>query len=154
MIFAFGIPDAAWGAIAGAFFGSLIAGGIIANWTQHWIENRERRNRRDDLRLDLYVEVVDLVLDNEVALAERGAEGLTAPLELQTKRLGIFYRLKLLGSQPVQNAYDTYRLLVFKETAHPIKHRPPDPEEVTRARDKLIELMANDIQGIKCSRDV
>jgi hypothetical protein len=40
-----------WHVLIGAFSGSLVAAGIVAWFTQKWIEGRERRNRRDDLRL-------------------------------------------------------------------------------------------------------
>jgi hypothetical protein len=97
--------------------------------------------------LELYLEVVDLVLDNELALAERGAEGTIAPAELQTKRLRISHRLKLLGSQPVRDAYDAYHRLVFQETAHAVQDRPKNPDDVVRARDHLLKLMAKDTQN-------
>lgn len=146
MIFAFSVPDALLGSLAGALFGSLIASAIVAYLTQTWIERRERRNRRDDLRLELYLEVVDLVLDNEFAIAERGADGKIAAAELQTKELRISHRLKLLGSEPVQVAYRTYRNLVFQETAHPLEERPRNPNDVVDARDRLIDVMAKDVQ--------
>ncbi len=71
----------------GAFFGSLIATGIVARFTQKWIEHRERRHRRDELRLELYLEVVDLVPHNEVVIAELSGESASTPIELQQKRL-------------------------------------------------------------------
>jgi hypothetical protein len=134
------------GALGGALFGSLIAAGIVAWWTQKWIEGRERRNRRDDLRLDLYQEIVDLVLDNDELLARRSAEGENPPVELQKKWFRVSHRLKLLGSQPVKEAYHAYYMLVYKETAHAIQFRPRDPNDVVRARDQLIEAMAKDVQ--------
>jgi len=146
MLLAFNVPDALWGSLAGALCGSLIASAIVAYLTQRWIEKRERRNRRDDLRLELYLEVVDLVLDNELAIAERGADGHIAPVEIQTTRLRISHRVKLLGSEPVQDAYGAYRKLVFQETALPIEHRPQNPDDVVDARDRLIDLMADDVQ--------
>ncbi len=135
-----------WNTLAGAFFGSLLASGIVGWLTQRWIERRERRKKRDDLRLDLYLDVVDLILNNEIAIAERGAEGQIAPVELQAKRLRISHRLKLLGSASVRQAYKDYSRLVFQETAHPVEHRPPNPDEVVHARDILIEEMASDLQ--------
>ena len=141
------IPDALWGSIAGALLGGLIASGIVAYLTQRWIEKRERRNRRDDLQLELYLEVIDLVLDNELALAERGSKGEITPMELQVKRLRISHRLKLLASESIQDAYNSYRKLVFQETEHPVQDRPKDPKDVDRAREQLLKLMANDAQG-------
>ena len=134
------------GALGGAIFGSLIAAAIVAWWTQKWIEGRERRNRRDDLRLDLYQEIVDIVLDNELILATRGSEGDNPSVELQRKWFRVSHRLKLLGSKSVKEAYQTYSILVFQEAAHPIQFRPRDPNEVVRARDRLIDAMAKDVE--------
>lgn len=58
------------------------------------------------------------------------------------------YRLKLLGSQTVLEAYDTYDKLVFQSTAHPIQHRPENPNAVVHARDRLVDMMAKDLQGV------
>lgn len=132
--------------LIGALIGGLLATGIIAHLTQKWIEQRERRRKRDQLRLELYLDIVDLVLDNELAIAERGQEGQIPPIELQRSRLRASHRLKLLGSPTVKNAYKKYSRLVFQETAHPIQYRPSDPDEVVHARDTLIAAMANDVQ--------
>jgi hypothetical protein len=129
----------------GAFFGSLIATGIVARFTQKWIEHRERRHRRDELRLELYLEVVDLVPHNEVFIAELSSESASTPIELQQKRLRIGHRLKLLGSPAVREAYDNYNRLVYETTDHPVEHRPRS-DEVVRARDRLVDAMAKDVQ--------
>jgi hypothetical protein len=151
MVFAFDAPNAIVNTIAAAFFGSLVAAAIVAFLTQWWIEKRERRDRRDELRLQLYLDVVDLVLDNQLELATRGIEGKIPPTELQAKQFGIHHRLRLLGPQHVLTTYDEYVLLVFKSTAHPIQDRPSDPEAVTHARERLIDAMAGVVQG-DCSR--
>lgn len=141
------MPAAVVNTLVGAFFGSLMATGIVAFLTQKWIENRERRNRRHDLRLELYLDVVDLVLDNELALASCGTKGEIPPIELQTKRYGISHRLRLLGSNEIYDAYRDYSLLVFQSTAHDLKDRPKNPNDVITARDWLLDLMARDVQG-------
>ena len=125
------------------FFGGL----IVAYHTQKLIEKRERRNRRDDLRLELYLDVVDLVLDNERELAERSPEGKTASMELQTKRKRISHRLKLLASKIVQDAYKAYHELMVQETEYSVKDRPKNIAGVHRAQDQLIKLMAKDVQN-------
>ena len=120
---------------------------------ESWAGSRRNGSREengetgdDDLRLDLYLEIVDLVLDNELLLAQRGAEGDIPPVEIQRKWFRVSHRLKLLGSQSVKDAYHTYYTLVHKETAHPIQFRPEDPNDVVRAREQLIEAMAKDMQ--------
>lgn len=67
-------------------------------------------------------------------------------MELQKKWFGVSHRLKLLGSQPVKDAYHAYSILVYQEVAHAIRFRPADPNEVVRVRERLIEAMANDAQ--------
>ena len=139
--------NAIYNTLVGAFLGSLVATGIVTFLAQRWIEKRERRNRRDHLRLELYLEIVDLVRDNEFALAERGLDGKIPPGELQGKRVRIFHRLKLLGSVTAKDLYDTYRQLVSQATALPIEDRP-DEDEIDGARDRLVDAMAKDLQNI------
>ena len=148
MFFAFLIPETVWGSVAGALLGSLLATGVVAYLTQWWIEGRELRNRRDQSRLELYLEVIDLVLDNELAIAQRGSEGSIASIELQTQRLRISHRLILLGPQTVNDAYNRYRTLVFQETAHDRLNRPSNPDDVVNARNKLLELMASEVRKV------
>jgi hypothetical protein len=140
-----GISDTLWNTFAGALFGGLIASGIVAYLTQQLIEKRERRNRRDELRLDMYLEVVDIILENEQVLGERAAEARIPPIDIQIKRLRILHRLKLLGSLQVQAAYTEYDKLVFQSTVQEIQFRPRNPEDVSQSRDRLVQLMAKDV---------
>jgi hypothetical protein len=145
MVFALDAPIAIWNTLAAAFFGSLLATAIVAFLTQRWIEKRERRDRRDDLRLQLYLNVVDLVMDNEWGLAERGFEGQVPPRDIQTKRIHIRHRLKLLGSPPVLDAYEKYRELVSQSTENPTGQRP-ETSDVVDAREQLFDTMAREFQ--------
>lgn len=145
MVMACTIIEKLWTSVNSAIFCSLLAAAIAAYLTQRFAEKRERRNYRDELRLKLYLEVVDLVQNNELALAERGAEGYIPPVELQSKRYRILHSLKLLGSKDVLDSYDAYDLLVYRATVHPIEQRPQNTN-VVDARNKLIELMANEVQ--------
>ena len=126
--------------------GSLLSAGFVAWLTQVLIQRRERRGRRDDLRRDLYLDIVDLVLDNELVIAESGMEGKLPPPKIQSKRIRAAHRLKLIGSKRVREAYDEYDRLVFQETAQPLQFRSKDPHEVVRAREALIAAMAADVQ--------
>jgi hypothetical protein len=128
--------------------GYVIVGGLRGSWlTQFWIGRRERGQRRDDLRLDLYLEVVDIVLDNELAIAKRGRDAAFPPEELQVKRIRIEHRLKLLGSPQVQAAFRAYSNLVFQETTYPEGYRPADPFLVLRGRMKEDESPDNQPQS-------
>lgn len=133
------------GALCGAL-GGLIVAGVVAWRSQLWIEGRERRNRRYDLRLNLYLEIVDLVLENDKLLAQRGAGTSNPSVEIQEKWFRTSHRLALLGSQPVREAYHAYYTLVYQEVVHAIQYRHPDPQEVVRVRNRLIDAMANDVQ--------
>jgi len=135
--------------ILSVLLGSLFAAAIVAFLTQRLIEQRERRAKRDQLRLDLYLDIVDLVLENELAITMSTSGGENPPVELQARRIRASHRLKLLGSARVKEAYRKYSHLVFQETALPRNARPADPEDVVRARDALIAAMANDVQEEK-----
>lgn len=145
-LLAISVPDSLWGGLAGAVVGSLVAGIAVAYLTQRWIEHRELRLHLHGLRLDLYLEVIDLVLDNQMAIAQSGREGAIPPVELQLKRLRVSHRLKLLAPSRVNEAYREYHRLVFRETAQPVENRPLDPAEADRARDRLIDQMVLDVQ--------
>jgi hypothetical protein len=132
-------------------FGSLVAAGIVARLTQLWIGQRERSKKRDDLRLELYLEVVDLILENELAMASRGQGSNFVPVELQMKQLRASHRLKLLGSPRVKEAYKSYRHLVCKSIdPDPSECGPPIHHKVDDLREALISEMAHDLQdGLK-----
>lgn len=135
--------SAFWGAVLGGLVASL----IVAYLTQRWIEKRERRNRRDELRLELYLDIVDLILDNERELAERTEEGKTPTVDLQLKRISISHRLMLLGSPHVKEAFKQYRDLIFTRTVPPLGAREASDHQATVARDNLIKAMVNDVQN-------
>src|SRR5580704_3670921 len=108
----------------------LIVGGLIAGasgFLGHlWTEKRERRNRRDELMLDLYVEVIGLIIDDEKVMATTTEPRSMPSLDHQAKQYSISHRLKLLGSVAVQAAYKEYHGWVFKETTHPVRPMSPD----------------------------
>ncbi len=143
--FQFGVPDAPHTMLhilAAAFFGSLVAAATVAFLTQWWTERRERRNRRHDLRLKLYMEIIALVEVNELALAEKGAGGCIPPAEIQAKRIGARHRLKLLGTQSALDAYEKYNRLVRKALEESVGSRPAN-DEICSAREHLIDVMAS-----------
>jgi hypothetical protein len=61
--------------LIGGFSGAFLGAALVAWLTQRLIEGRERRDRRDRLRLELYPEVVDLVLDNELPSPNAAVRG-------------------------------------------------------------------------------
>ena len=149
MFFACSVPGAVWNVVANITYiliGSLMGAGIVAFLTQYWAGKRERRDRRDNLRLELYQNVVDLVMGNECELAERGFEGKIPPREIQTKRIHIRHRLRLLGSPLVLDAYEKYKELIGQSTENPLEQRPKNPDDVVNAREQLIDAMAREFQ--------
>ncbi len=132
--------------------GSLLAAAIVAWVTQILVERRERRKHYYDLRLDFYLQIVGVVLDNEQLLAARGPHGSFPPAEIQAKWLGVRHRLKLLGSPRVKDAYDRYDSLVRKAVDNPIHARPMPPEDDASVREQLIDAMAEDVQVRKRDR--
>ena len=129
--------------------GALFLPSWFAFLTQRWIERRERRNRRDDLRLGVYTEAIDLIIENEKAMSEAGdgtENSPFGPLDLQIRQRNISHRLKLLAPTSVQEAYRSYAKLVFQEM-QPVGERPRNPDDVVRAREALIDAMARDFRS-------
>jgi len=135
-----------WESIVGALIGSSIPTIIVARLTQCWIEHRERRHRRDELRLDVYVEVVGLIPDIGAIISGLGPERFDLPIELQQKIARIGDCLRLLGSPAVIEAYDNYREQIYKRIDNPAERRPLDRTDVARACDRLVDAMARDVQ--------
>jgi hypothetical protein len=135
-----------WAAVITAFGGSFVGSAVVALLSQRWIERRERRIRRDQMCLDLYLNVIELILENEHQLALRTPDGGIPPADIQLKRYGISHRLKLLASEPVIKAYSNYSKLVFRETTAPIAQRPSNPDAVVESREALIDEMAKHLR--------
>jgi hypothetical protein len=137
--------------------------GLFASYLgQLWTEKRERRNRRDDLRLSLYLDVIAFVHDNEAEVSRITAEfwrgdqtgtpreerSLTPSVEMQSKRKGIIDRLTLLGSKAVQEAFKEYDAQVYFEGVDPPRLRMLQTEALAETPKTLIAIMANDVQAI------
>ena len=140
------LQTAIWDSIMGALIGSSIPTIIVARLTQRWIERRERRHRRDELRLEVYVEVVGLTPVIDAIISGLGPERFDLPIEQQQKIARIGDCLKLLGSPAVIEAYDNYRDQMYKRIDHPAERRPLDRTDVARSRDRLVDAMARDVQ--------
>ena len=78
---------------------------------QRWTEIRERRNRRDELKLELYLDVVPLIIDDAKTIAKTGEPRVMPPLEHQGKQLSIRHRLMLLAPNAILDAYNTIPIL-------------------------------------------
>ncbi len=140
------LQTAIWDSIMGALIGSSIPTIIVARLTQRWIERRERRHRRDELRLEVYVEVVGLTPVINAIISGLGPERFDLPIEQQQKIARIGDCLKLLGSPAVIEAYDNYRDEMYKRIDHPAERRPLNRTDVARSRDRLVDAMARDVQ--------
>jgi len=126
--------------IVGVF---AIAGGVFAHL---WSQSRDRENRREQTRRELYLAVIALILEDSKVIAETDQPRSMPTLEHQAKQHSIRHRLMLLAPKSVFNAYNSYHSEVFKQTTHPdagTRHF------VTKARDNLITDMRADIDGNK-----
>lgn len=140
-----------------ALVAASLAGWLVAWLTQKWIERRERRNRRYDLCLEVYGDIIEWIDEMETAVADWDGSARTLPLDLQRKRLRLYARLRLLSSTVVQAAFDNYKLLM--------RHRYEDSRDMQQgyverngwqegdlhaksleARDRLIDAMTADIK--------
>ena len=119
---------------------TFLAGAAVTWITPILTAKREHRSRSDALRLETYDKTIDLVVENEKALAGRHPDGQAVPIELQITRLRMLHRLRLVGSPTAVLFYEAYAKLVFSSTALPIDRWPPR-EEVDRARDDLLKAM-------------
>ena len=124
---------------------TLLGGIFIAIINQVLTARRERLSKREQIKLELYVDIVDLIMLNTEVLANRSAEGSTPSIDTQKQRIRISHRLALLASQNVIDAYNEYRKLVFEETEQPLEYRPRNPNEVHDKRDVLIKRMRQDL---------
>jgi hypothetical protein len=126
--------------IVGVF---AIAGGFFAHL---WSQSRDRENRREQTRRELYLDVVALILDDSKVIAETAQPRSMPTLEHQAKQHSIRHQLMLLAPKGVFDAYNSYHSEVFKQTTHPdlaTRHF------VTKTRDKLIREMRTDVGGNK-----
>jgi hypothetical protein len=127
--------------------GAILAGSftLVGPFVGHqWSERRERRNRRDELQLDLYVDAVSLIIDDAMMMLEMKEPNQVAPPEHQAKQHAIRHRLKLLGSPAAQEAYTEYHTWVFRETANASGGHS---QQYLDARDKFLAKMRADIDA-------
>jgi hypothetical protein len=116
---------------------------------QRWSEMRERRNRRDELKLELYLEVVPLIIEDQKTIVETDMPRSMPSLEHQGKQHSIRHRLMLLAPDSVLMAYNDYHSEVFKQTTQPDS---TNRHFVTEARERLIKAMRPDIDGRRLGR--
>jgi len=133
-------------AICTSALNGVVAASILAFVSHRFAESRDIRGRRDQLRLELYTDLIQLILKNEEELGGRDQTGKPSPIPLQAERLGIRHRLRLLGSTSVNEHYAKYAKLVFRSTNLPMDQWPPR-NDVDLARDELVNTMAIDVSN-------
>jgi hypothetical protein len=127
-------------AASGAVLNGIVAAGVMA-FATHWLAGRrDKHSRRDQLRLELYNDLIGLILKNEIAIANRGGDGRLPPAELQAEQISFIYRFRLLSPKNIQETYETYKHLIFQSLAQDPVYRP-DRGAVDKARDKLLEMV-------------
>lgn len=130
--------------VAAVIAGSFTLVGLFVG--HQWSERRERRNRRDELQLELYIDAIALITDDARMMIQIKEPRQVAPPEHQAKQHAIRHRLKLLASPAVQNAYDEYHARVFQETADASGGHS---RQYLDARDEFIAKMRADIDAQK-----
>ena len=134
-------------AVFAAGCGSFLAAWIVGSKTQLWIEKRERRNRRDGLRLQLYAEVIAWIEKMAVGIAEFDGTGRQMPVDLQQERLRLYAQLRLLAPTSVQEAFKEYKLRARSCYEDSLDIREADvAQKCYEAREKLLDAMTDDIQ--------
>lgn len=131
--------------IVGAICGSFLATGAVAYLTQAWTEAREQRNRRYDLMLKVYWSVIKLIADYEFLFASAGHEGGDVPTAIQSRKIQIRHKLRLIASDETLKAYNAFTGSAFKQVAYAVKDRP-GRTETEAVREALIDAMAADLR--------
>ena len=107
---------------------------------------RDVAQQRDQLRAELYGELIDLVVTNEELHATRTGDFATTDIEMQKRRLKARHRLRLVAKDETIAAYDRYNHLLWTETEMPRDQWPDDPSAVFNARDELISAMRSELR--------
>jgi hypothetical protein len=150
MFFVCNIPDTILGPVISALLGALIGGIISGYFTQKWIEKRELRDRRDNMRLNLYLKVINLILKNKKEIGQSQSTTSIPSLDIQLQRLKIKHCLKLLAPNDLYVTFEKYDNLVFQKTAQDIQFRPAS-YEVAKAEDDLLEKMSKGFKSTTLS---
>ncbi|MFN3151790.1 hypothetical protein [Bremerella sp.] len=132
-------------AIFGAVVGVLAS--IATSLISHFLtRKRDVAQRRDQLRAELYGELIDLIVTNEELHAQRTGDFSTPDVEIQKRRLSARHRLRLVATDRTLEAYDRYNHLLRTETEMPRDQWPTDPSEIFEARDELISAMRAELR--------
>lgn len=135
--------------LATLVFGAAV--GVIASVatsvTTHLLSrNRDVAQRRDQLRADLYGELIDLIVTNEELHARRTGDFSTPDIDIQKRRLRARHRLQLVATDKTIAAYEKYNDLLRTETEMPRDQWPADPSAVYDARDALTSAMRSELR--------
>ncbi|MDA8746140.1 hypothetical protein N9N28_16060 [Rubripirellula amarantea] len=122
---------------------SSIATALVSHFL---VRKREVLANRDKLRLRLYTDITDWIVENEELHASRTGDFSTPDIEIQRRRLRIYHRLRLVASSPTLEAYKQYRKLLYTETELPRDQWPSDPSAIFDARDHFVDRLRDDLQ--------
>jgi hypothetical protein len=116
------------GTIAG-----LVVGFLTAYFTHRWSQGRLLEDRRDDLRLNLYLELLKASAEHHRTILK------ISSLDCLTEFISFAARLNVLGSKPVVDAYSEYLDALMAEI-----EGDRDPGGLIDDRDAIVAAMAND----------
>jgi hypothetical protein len=109
--------------------------GFVTLYVTHfWSESRQVRDRRDELRLAFYLELLQWTTKHHTELPEIDESVFIA------QYLDFGCRLQLLGSEKVREAYNAYFDLAIKELQGEEDER--EPLNLLEVRDDLVAAMA------------
>ncbi len=126
-----------------AVVSASVSGTIVAVLSQWLIAKRERRAWKDNLRLDLYSAVIELVGEYAEAKGRQSMNESTLSVPLQKRTIELRSRLVILGSPNVRECYTQYVALARQSIERRIDERPEN-DDVDRCRDALLKGMADE----------
>lgn len=106
---------------------------------------RDVAHRRDQIRADLYGELIDLIVANEELDANR-AKFSVSGVEIQKRRLRARHRLLLVATDSTIAAYDNYNAVLRADAEVPRDQWPDDRSAVFDARDALVVAMRAELR--------
>lgn len=129
-------------AVVAAIFTGGLAGAVF---TQFMSAKRELKLRRDQLRLDLYQRIIDLISDFERI---RSNSEYFAPAQFQSEQIRIAHRVGLLASSPVSETYKQLIAAMYCVIDDDTKKHAEGQKSVDSLKFDLVRLMRKEFGAL------